>query len=372
MDDEERKIMKKIIYTFIALFVLVPMYVKAEVSHIEGDYLDDYVHISNTFVDKNIHIRKNIHNDGFNKLGYTLDIWDNSTLDNDTLDRIKVIAYYGYGYNKHTDIKWYSITQYLIWETINKDTDISFIGSKYKSEIKELEMLVSSYDILPSFADTAIPVSEELDKVVVTDTNNVLSNYSVDNNDGLEVSTKGNDLIVTGPFPREHRITASSIYNFMYTNKPKVYDDFLYPGSIIKSFYVNLSYPRFNLKLSLRDKETNLPMNDMLGTKIKIGDTIHTFIYCDLPQRFRPGTYKIEFIEVPVGYILPENFEFEINDDKQVIIYLEKDKSLSHTYEEEIEVPNTYLKKDTNYNFYYYLLVLIGLFLIGKRKHEEE
>ena len=371
MDNEGRGIMKKLIYVFIVLFTLIPMYVKAEEVYIDGDYLDDYVHISNALLNKDIRIRKHIYNDGFNKLGYTLDIWDNSTLDNDTLDRIKVIAYYGYGYNRHTDIKWYSITQYLIWETINNDTDISFVGNKYKDEIKELELLVSSYDILPSFADATVPISEELNKVVITDNNNVLSNYSITNNDGLEVNTKGNDVIVTGHFPKEHYISFTSLYNYMYTNKPKLYDNFLYPGSIIKSFNVSLSYPRFNLKLSLRDKETGLPMNDMLGTKIKIGNIIHTFIYCDLPQRFRSGTYKIEFIEVPVGYILPEDFEFELNDDKEVIIYLEKNKPLDLN-REEIEVPNTYLKTDVNYNLYYFLLVLIGLFLIGKRKHEQD
>ena len=39
-------------------------------------------------------------------------------LTNEQLDRMNLISYYGYNYQNHTDLKWYGITQYLIWEAL--------------------------------------------------------------------------------------------------------------------------------------------------------------------------------------------------------------------------------------------------------------
>ena len=48
-------------------------------------------------------------------------------LSQEQIDRISKIAYYGYGYKNHTDLKWYAITQMMIWKTSNENGKYYFI-----------------------------------------------------------------------------------------------------------------------------------------------------------------------------------------------------------------------------------------------------
>lgn len=45
-------------------------------------------------------------------------------------EKISLIAYYGYGYFdskvNHTDLKWYSVTQFMIWQVVPHGYDIYF------------------------------------------------------------------------------------------------------------------------------------------------------------------------------------------------------------------------------------------------------
>ena len=44
---------------------------------------------------------------------------DSFGLSRDQINRMNLLSFYGYGYNDHTDLKWYGITQYLIWPTLH-------------------------------------------------------------------------------------------------------------------------------------------------------------------------------------------------------------------------------------------------------------
>ena len=46
-------------------------------------------------------------------------------LSKEQINRMNLLAHYGYEYPGHTDLKWYGVTQYLIWETLHLD-DIYF------------------------------------------------------------------------------------------------------------------------------------------------------------------------------------------------------------------------------------------------------
>ena len=49
-----------------------------------------------------------------------------STLPNistDTLNKINDIVGFGYGYEKHTDLKWYAITQIMIWQAVEPNSE---------------------------------------------------------------------------------------------------------------------------------------------------------------------------------------------------------------------------------------------------------
>ena len=79
-------------------------------------------------------------------------------LDETKINRIKLLAYYGYGYRNRLENKWYAITQLLIWQTIKNDSSIYFTDTlngkkiiKYSEEISELIYDVESYIKEPFF-----------------------------------------------------------------------------------------------------------------------------------------------------------------------------------------------------------------------------
>ena len=71
---------------------------------------------------------------------------------------MKLLAYYGYGYKNHLEEKWISITQMLIWRTVDPSHSFNWIDNvndkniiyPYNSEIEEIEILVSSHNLIPS------------------------------------------------------------------------------------------------------------------------------------------------------------------------------------------------------------------------------
>ena len=121
--------------------------------------------------------------------------------------RIQLLAYYGYGYSdsevNHDDIKWYSVTQFMIWKTVPHGMDIYFTDTlngnkitRYTSEMEEMERLVANHQKLPYFG------SNSFDMVVgntlkLTDSNGILSTYAVSDNSLVSTSKSGNDLYIT-------------------------------------------------------------------------------------------------------------------------------------------------------------------------------
>ena len=80
-------------------------------------------------------------------------------------NRVSQLAYYGYGYqdanHNHTDIKWYVITQFMIWHSVPTEYDIYFTDTlngnritKYTSEMQEMENLLAQHHKVPSFNQT--------------------------------------------------------------------------------------------------------------------------------------------------------------------------------------------------------------------------
>ncbi len=76
-------------------------------------------------------------------------------ISDEDFERISNLAYFGYLYPGHEDIKWYGITQYLIWKTAAKNMTIYFADGKkgkkiepYQKEIEEIESLIDNYQEL--------------------------------------------------------------------------------------------------------------------------------------------------------------------------------------------------------------------------------
>jgi hypothetical protein len=124
-------------------------------------------------------------------------------LTQDQWRRVRLLAYYGYGYGNHTDIKWYSITQYMIWKTVPNGYDIYWTATlngtridRYTSEIAEMESLVANHYKAPNFNTST------LDMVIgntasLNDANGVLDEYQIVGQNGVTATKSGNTLNVT-------------------------------------------------------------------------------------------------------------------------------------------------------------------------------
>ena len=136
-----------------------------------------------------------------NSLYTSRDSYDSSLgISKDNWERIKLISYYGYGYKDHTDNKWISITQMMIWRTLYPNDTFEWIDNTnsrkiihpYDNELSVLENLVNTHDILPNMEkEVTYNLGSE---VYLQDYNRILSNYDVKRSD-FEV-TKFDDGIV--------------------------------------------------------------------------------------------------------------------------------------------------------------------------------
>ncbi len=128
-----------------------------------------------------------------------------TSLSLEQLNKVRLIAYYGYGYDNHNSIDWYFATQFLIWtvtETQNvpypalNDTDLER-SSRYDAMFNEINALVNAHAYNVSFNNQTFELNVGETKRI-TDTNKVLSKfYEVESNDALDLSIDGNDLVAT-------------------------------------------------------------------------------------------------------------------------------------------------------------------------------
>ncbi len=164
--------------------------------------------------------------------GYDEDYLDVTKFTTEEWDRITKLAYYGYGYkdNKydHTGIHWYTITQFMIWKTVPNGYNIYFTDKlngkkieKYTKEMKEMEDILSTYHMLPSFHNQTFKYLVN-DKKEIIDNNNVLSSFNLLTKGN--VSINDNKLVINNNNVGTFQYELSKSYN-RYGNIPIVYID---------------------------------------------------------------------------------------------------------------------------------------------------
>lgn len=129
--------------------------------------------------------------------------WTITGLDNETINYIKLVAYYGYDYKGHDTMKYYLASQGLIWKKITgKDTywvkGANINGEKINidNELNEINSLISTHTVLPSFNNKTIEldISSSLD---LKDESNVLDSYEVTNSNLKDVFIDNNHLKIS-------------------------------------------------------------------------------------------------------------------------------------------------------------------------------
>ena len=142
-------------------------------------------------------------------------------LNQSKVDEISLIAHFGYGYKNHNELKWYAVTQLMIWQIVEPEGTYYFTDtlngnriSPYDNEINEINNLVNNYKKNISFNNLNYELVENED-LIIKDTNNLLNTYKTTS---PYATIENNTLKVTNlPIGQT---TIDLTYQDNYYNKP--------------------------------------------------------------------------------------------------------------------------------------------------------
>ncbi len=234
---------------------------------------------------------------------------------------VQKIAYFGYGYQDHTDIKWYAATQFMIWDYLLKDRgEIYFLDDNnqkinlYTNEINAIQKELNNYPSMPSFSGVSVPtyhtkINEEL---VLEDKNNILNQITITNDQELSYEIKDNNLKITPNKFGHYYINFKK--EFSLGTSPKIY----YNGdsqtvmdrgdinSLYTSLFVIVDYP----SLKITKKASEPTYFSLEGAEYNIYNIDNSF-YSSLKtnkdgvmtmSEIIPGEYYLEETKAPYGY----------------------------------------------------------------------
>ena len=274
--------------------------------------------------------------------GYDIEKIEGLKIDKNVFNKVKLIAYYGYGYSGHSDSKWYAITQVMIWREVDKNAQFYFTDSlngskinKYDSEINEINALINKHYILPSFANKEYVFS--IDSInTLLDNNNVLNNYNVTQNETLDIKKESNTLLVntnsegyyTLEFTRKFNNHPVKTYLFV----DETYQNIITPGNIEDIiFKLNIKVQGGKIKIIKLDSDSNSkePSGEgvLVGSEFEIynnGVLVDTLIIDENNEAISKllpfGEYVIKESKSMDGYLLNQNeYTISINEDNSLI-----------------------------------------------------
>lgn len=194
--------------------------------------------------------------------------WEATGLPNSIKERVLLIGYYGYTYHGHQTTEYRAATQGMIWSTIIGNgahtqftTERWGAGSKLNisNEEAEIERLIAHHYDKPSF-NGGTYTAQVGEPIVLTDTNNILSNFDV-SVDGADFSISGNELTITPT--KNGTINVRMVKKVDYSSNYKIFSgdgiqDMMVAGGVdpvVASVKVNAYYS--SVELSKEDSETN-------------------------------------------------------------------------------------------------------------------
>ncbi len=276
--------MKKIIFFLILLSVVIPCTkeVKAEsMKFYEAEYIDgiwmnkEPRRGSSTIYYQKARFFRQV---GTNDFAYCIEPFNffeqsatyESTINPDMLSeeqkqRISEIAHFGFGYQNHTDEKWYAITQFMIWQTADPLGEYYFTDSlngnrvqRFEAEIKEINELIAKHHIEPSIANKTYYIVEN-EQLILTDTNQVLSDYyTTDPN----IQINNNQLTIHNLTEGNYTITLEK-QNNLY-NKPIIFYQSPTSQALVetgdlatKNSFLTINVKKTKVEFEKKDKDNN-------------------------------------------------------------------------------------------------------------------
>ena len=273
-------------------------------------------------------------------------------------EKVRLLAYYGYGYKNgtidHTSKKWYGITQVMIWRVMRPDLTWTFKASRngtpnnnlFKEEVAEMNKLVANHGKTSSFKDKKVKLLIG-ESITLTDTNNVLQNFSrVNNPKNVTIKENGNKLTITA----NKNGTEAINYNFRngIANQVALLTSPTYQDVIIRGKPIDLPY--FGIQVEVTGGTVNLQKIDATTNKNKAqGEaTLKGAIYEIYDSDNNSvgqittdengqgkiildyGKYSIKEIKAPKGYNLSDEvYEFEITKENTNVNIEAKDQVIT-------------------------------------------
>lgn len=212
---------------------------------------DEFAYCIETF---NTFVEGSIYNEG-----------NPTNISQNQLDKITKIAHYGYGYPGHSDKTWYAVTQVMIWKELVNNDDVFFTDklngnriNTYDGMIDEINNLITSNEVLPSFNNKTINIVKNHD-IEIEDTNRVLNNYKPSTG-----SINNNKLILKG---LKENTTITLTRNDNHYNKPVLFFTSLSSQNLVQTGNINIK----NAKVTINIQPTSIKIikidEDTMSTK---------------------------------------------------------------------------------------------------------
>jgi len=272
--------------------------------------------------------------------------------DEETMKKIELIGYYGYGYPDHDTIQYRIATQELIWTTVS---DYTFAWNDKKNgegntidiskEKNETMRLVNNHYQKPSFDNSILEVVKDKE-IILKDTNHVLNQYQILGSKNSNAMIHGDELIVKLEEDTDQiqliKKQWSDRKTFIYTNTGQTMATFGLTYPVTST--ITLSTLKTKVKVQKIDAETRLPIyQEEIRFKIKnnntneyvcspsnnceyITDKNGVFI-TDFP--LEAGSYQIEEVNQkiegylwnsnPLSFIIDENTIFKNEGEERIL-----------------------------------------------------
>ena len=350
--------MKKFISLLIMLITLLSFNNKVLAVTFNGEAYEDIAISKDNGTKITFTYAARFYQDGTNLISYCLEPFviltndgtyveydtNNSSLNlsSEQKERIDKLAYYGYGYGNHTDKKWVTITQMLIWRTAEPTYKFNWLDNlrnrrfiyPYEEEIAELEELIAKHDKKPSFSNTKFNLSSS---ITLKDTNSVLSNYRIKSTTLVDAKIDGNNLIIESNSTNgDAEVVLVKEGNLGYISK-------YYYNPDSQNVMTRGDYEPVEIKIKGRvkkgtitvrkideDTKTNVSQGEanLKGATFELFDSDHKYIrefnldkngmYTITPLDL--GKYYIKEKASGEGYILNDKeYEVDLNDDNEEV-----------------------------------------------------
>ncbi len=266
--------------------------------------------------------------------------------------KIKQLAYFGYGYNDHTDYKWISITQMLIWRTAEPLYSFYWVNNvnerkkifPYKQEMKELEELVKDANTLPDIKDN-IELSKN-STMILADNNKVLSKYKI-KKANIDSHIEGNNLVIKAENSGNYAITLIREFNQAEKDTEYFYNEesqtLIERGKLDPiEMSLNITVKSGSIKINKVDSETqtNTPQGEasLTGTLFSVykDDILVGTIEIDetgsgILEDLEYGKYKIVETKAGPGYKRDINEYYYVIDSEHLNIEITKENDVKST-----------------------------------------